>query len=732
MVVKMKGYNRELFRIISMILVAASLYCAFGTLRDGGDMRFWISLCIVSLIGVAYLVVFLMNEKDYAEMKKKAEAPPPPDDNSTVSRFFMNNCPAITIICDENRKIVGKTPGAAAKFPQLNEGGQKQISDIIPISWDDVFSSESGDMSRREWDSYVIDICKKPNSEQKGKYFYLFFFKDTQENEALKAEVKDSRDYVALLLIDEYDTLFSSCEKDSKRSEIVTRIDKAAEEFFEEHGGFLKKYSDDKYLAIISEKELKQLEENDYRAFLKEMHDIKVSDYSCVSVSMGIGRGGNSLRESEKIAYKALKISGDQGGDHVVIKEDMTDSGYSNSYGGDIVKADNTSRAELRQFCDRLKSHLNNSDRAIIMGHHYSDMDAVGSAAGLAGALRAMGYEAYVYINLETTLAGSLVDRIRLADEAEDLIVSENDAIKLMTANTLLITTDVSEQELLDSGRIYKNASKVIYIDHHIQNRTPIADPVDKYSDTEASSASEIITEIIKYNKLKEKMSRYFADALLAGIMLDTKDFILKTSAQTFEAATYLKEMGAEPVPVKLLFANSTDTDMLRSKLVEAAVNYKDYAITTLSDELFEKYSKVSAESLERARAVVRSRENFSEESLEDEAKKFASGKQIGIIKIAASQAADQLINTENTKASFAIFMLSRDTIQISARSYGMTSGKSNVQDIMQRVNGGGGHNTAAASIIKNVTLKEAYDMLIQAIDAYDSRLQPVGKPQEE
>lgn len=730
MVVKMKQNNRDLFRIISMILVAASLYCAFGTLRDGGDVRFWISLCIVSLIGIAYLAVFLRNEKDYNEMKKKLETPPPPDDISTVSRFFMKNCLAPAIICDENRRIIGKTPGAADVFPLLKEVGQKQISDIIPINWDDVFSCNDGDISRKEWEHYIITTIRKANSEQAGKSFFLLSISDTREKETMLEEIRDSKNYIALLLIDDYDKLFSSCEKDSQRSEIVSRIDRAAEEFFEEHSGLLKKYSDDKYLAIISEKELKQLEESDYLAFLKEMHNIKVSKYSCVSVSMGIGRGGNSLRDSEQLAFKALDISTNQGGDHVVIKENINDTKFI-SYGGDVARVKSISRAEIKKFCDSLKEHLNVSDRIIVMGHGHSDMDSVGSSAGLAGALRTLGFEAYVYVNMETTVSSSLIDRIMLADEAADLFVSESRALELITDNTLLITTDVNEVKLLDSQDIYKKASRVIYIDHHIQNQEAIPNPVAQYNETEASSASEIITEFIRYNNLKEKMSRYFADALLAGIMLDTKDFVLKTSARTFDDATYLKEMGAEPIPVKLLFANSTDTDILRSKLVETAVNYKNYAIAVLSRELFAEYSKVSEESLEKARNVIRRRENFSEDTLEEEAAKYASGKQTGFIRVAAAQAADQLINTENIKASFVVYMISDSKIQISARSYGMTSGKPNVQDIMQRI-GGGGHNTAAASTIVNSTIEAAYDMLITAIDAYDSRLQPVGKPKEE
>ena len=250
----MAGKNRNLFKLVSMLLVAASLYCAFGTLHDGGDIRFWISLCIISLIGIAYLVVFLQNEKDYIEMKKKAETPPPPDDNSTVSRFFMNNCPTPAIVCDETGKVLKKTKGASEIFPQLREG--ENISEVTSIDRSLFSSEQSGDVNRFQWEHYMVESFTAVNTEESGKHFTLMCFNDTRESETLKDEAEGSRNYVALLLIDEYDELFSY-EKDSKRSEVVIRIDRIAERFIEKHNGLLKKLSDDKYLAIISEKELK-------------------------------------------------------------------------------------------------------------------------------------------------------------------------------------------------------------------------------------------------------------------------------------------------------------------------------------------------------------------------------------------------------------------------------------------------------------------------------------------
>lgn len=719
----MTGSSRNLFKLVSMLLVAASLYCAFGALR-GGEVRFWISLCITSLIGIAYLILFLQNERELTEAERKAEASP--DDTSTVSRYFMKYCPIPAVIADETGMVRARTKGAAELFPEL-----KELKDLnAPVDLCSLSADSSGEMNAFDWGHYRVEYFTAVNTGETGKYFTFLFFKDLSETHTLREEAEDSRNYVALLLIDEYDELFSY-EKDSKRSEVVIKIDKIAEKFIEKHNGLLKKLSDDKYFAILSEKELKKLEEKDYLALLEEMHSIHVSERTHVSLSMGIGRGGSSLRESEEIARSALSVSQKQGGDHVVIKSSNQDTSYV-SYGGASTKTEVTSQSKVKLFSDRLRTQAEAADRVIVMGHSFSDMDAVGAATGLGGALRALGIEAYVFVNLETTLAMPLIERLyaNIENEAKELYISENDALELMTEDTLVIIVDTNGKRNIDSPEIYQKAGKVIYIDHHIQTQCPIDNFIDRYHDSEASSASEIVAEVIRYNNLKNKLSCYFADALLAGIMLDTKDFIMKTGVRTFEAAAYLKDLGADPVSVKLLFANSFDIDRLRSRLVESTENYNNYAITCLSDETFSEFSAVSGEELEAAErtASQRSAKNgvsLSAEELSAAAMKLANEKKAGVIKVAAAQAADQLLNTLNIKASFAVFRTGDNNIKISARSYGTVSGGANVQDIVKRL-GGGGHITMAAVDIKDKSPEEVCGMLRNALDEYDAAMKSI------
>lgn len=668
----MAGNSRNLFKLVSMLLVAASLYSAFGSLK-GGEVRFWISLCITSLIGIAFLILFLDNEKELSDAKKKAEAPPP-NDNSNINRFFMNNCPFPAVVADETCKVIAKTKGAADKLPDLND--LSVLSSVIDPKT--LTSETGGEMREFEWNTYNVQYFTAANTWKQGKNLTLLCFDDRKEISELKVESEESRNYVALMLIDSYDELFYNMT-DSERDVISARVEKLAEAFIEKHNGIFVKMSDDRYFAIISEKAVRAMIEDKFISFLNEVHKITVSERFPITVSMGIGRGGANLRESKEIARDALKMTQGRGGDQIAVKYSKNDSGYD-FFGGQYEGMENKSNVDIRIFSDNLMKLIRSSDKVLIMGHSYSDMDAVGAAAGLCGAVRAMGYEAYVCVNEKTTLAMPVINRLRerLFDEKE-LFISEEDTLSLMTDNSLLIIADTNNKKTLDSEKVYSKAKSVVYIDHHREVDTHIDNADFFLLDPDASSASELVTEVIRYFSAEKELSCYFADALLAGITLDTKDFILKTRTRTFEAAAYLKSLGADPVPVKKLFANPMEHDILRAKLVENAEIYKKCAIACLDSES------------PFARKV-------------------------------ASQAADQLRNVEGVNASFVVYS-GGGAANISARSFGVQNGGTNVQLLMEKLGAepgkGGGHLTDAGVSVKGISTSELIQRLKKVIDEY-------------
>lgn len=723
----MKGSSRNLFMLVSMLLVASSLYCAFGTL-SGGEVRFWISLCITSLIGIAFLRLYIQNEQEFADVKR--ELGEHLDDNSKVSRYFLKFCPIPAIIADETGKVLAKTKVAGDILPELKD--LKMLG--VPVDFNGLPADSNGVMNSFDWEHYRVEYFTAANPGETGKHFIFLFFNDLSEAHTLREEAAENRNFAALLHI-QFDERFFY-EKDSRQRELIGRIDKTAEKFFEKHNGLMKRLSDSSYFAVLSEKDLRSMSEKDYLNFLEELHRTHGSDRPLFSVSLGIGRGGSSLRESETIARDAVRISQDQGGDHVIISGSLQDTGYIcyGSKNADTVLNDVGYQSKIKRFSTELLKHIADSDNVIIMGHRNSDMDAVGAAAGLGGTLRDMGYSANVYINRNNNVSKALLERLdKNESKVQELFLDEEAALEAVNENTLLIIVDTRNVNLVDSKRIFNKAEKVIYIDHH---KTKPDEDINKsekhiadYQNIGASSASEIVTDIIRYLNPQTPLSRYYAEALLAGIKLDTVKFSKKTSSNTFKAAAYLSALGADNREIDRLFDNSEFTNRIIEKFKSAVENYNNYAIACLDDESFRRNTSVSDEEVKKAVQKLLEAQNNDSDMSEKELKKSAfdsiAKEKLENMSVAAAQAANDLLNTNDINASFAVFRIGKNAVKISARSEGTASGGANVEDIVKRLGGGGNINQAAA-VINDKSVEEVCGMLKNALDEYDTAMKPI------
>lgn len=300
------------------------------------------------------------------------------------------------------------------------------------------------------------------------------------------------------------------------------------------------------------------------------------------------------------------------------------------------------------------------------MGHRFADLDAVGAGAGLAGAVRQAGGEAYFVVDPIKNLAGGLIERLH--SEIPDLLITPQQAVENFSENSLLIIVDTHNAELVESRELHDMAVHKIVIDHHRKSVNFIDDAVIFYHEPYSSSASEMVTEVIQYFKNVSFLPQVYAEALLAGIMLDTKNFIMKTGVRTFEAAAYLRKNGADTVKVKGLFTNSIEAYRKKSALISTA-------------EIFD-------------RCAIAVSDSKSDD-----------------IRIIAPQAADELLGISGVDASFVIYKTG-DVVNISARSLGVM----NVQVIMERL-GGGGHQTMAAAQLTDVSEQKAKEMLIKVLD---------------
>jgi c-di-AMP phosphodiesterase-like protein len=495
----------------------------------------------------------------------------------------------------------------------------------------------------------------------------MLYFEDMSEAIELKAENGLLRTNIMLIAVDNSDELLGH-ERESEKQNLLIKIDQVLEEYFEKYGGVMRKTSADRYIVVVSDHDLSDMKADKF-GLLDNIRNIFSGEKYYASISVGVGKNNSSLTESETDARQALDMAQGRGGDQDVIKSD-TDYEF---FGGLSGGTEKNNKVRTRMVANSLISIAGTSDTIIIMGHKYSDMDCIGAAAGLAGALRIAYPETEIKIcaDVSQSLAKPIINRlIENIPEAENLFIPPEEAETLVTDASLLIIVDTNNKDILESPESYALAKKVIVIDHHRQTTHYVDNALLFHIETYASSASEIVTEIIAYVNDIKKISSYYADALLSGIMLDTKNFIMKTGARTFEAAAFLKKLGADTVAVKKLFADDIESIKKRSKLVASAEIYKRCAISV--DNKPDKDSR-----------------------------------------IASSQAADEMLAISGADASFVVFKTNAGC-SISARSLGAL----NVQIIMEKL-GGGGHHTMAATQLTGVTPADAKAKLVSAIDEY-------------
>ncbi len=486
-------------------------------------------------------------------------------------------------------------------------------------------------------------------------------FTDITEFAELFSKYKRTRPSVLLLVIDIYEDVLQNF-KESEKAQVAAAIETMLEDFMSQTTGVLRKLGHDKFIAVIEEQHLNNIIQSKFE-ILDKARNISIGEKSSIiTLSIGVGRGASTLEESETFAKQALDMCLGRGGDQAAVK---TENGFR-FFGGVANGVEKKSRAKSRIISNAIQELVHNSDNVYIMGHRFADLDAVGAGAGLAGAVRQAGGEAYFVVDPIKNLAGGLIER--LYSEIPDLLITPQQAVENFSENSLLIIVDTHNAELVESRELHDMAVHKIVIDHHRKSVNFIDDAVIFYHEPYSSSASEMVTEVIQYFKNVSFLPQVYAEALLAGIMLDTKNFIMKTGVRTFEAAAYLRKNGADTVKVKGLFTNSIEAYRKKSALISTA-------------EIFD-------------RCAIAVSDSKSDD-----------------IRIIAPQAADELLGISGVDASFVIYKTG-DVVNISARSLGVM----NVQVIMERL-GGGGHQTMAAAQLTDVSEQKAKEMLIEVLD---------------
>ena len=411
---------------------------------------------------------------------------------------------------------------------------------------------------------------------------------------------------------------------------------------------------------------------------LEDVKTVNIGNEMAVTISIGVGLDGLSYSQNYEFSRTAIDLALGRGGDQAVVKTPEQIS----YYGGKSQQVEKNTRVKARVKAHALREIITSKDRVLIMGHQIGDVDSFGAAIGIYRIARTLDRKAQIVINEITTSVQPLIDMFQNSQEYEpDMFLKSQQALETAGNNTVLVVVDVNKPSITECPELLKVCKSIVVLDHHRQGTETIENATLSYVEAYASSTCEMVSEILQYINDGVRIKGEEADCMYSGIMIDTNNFMTKTGVRTFEAAAYLRRMGADTVEVKRLFASTMQAYQERCKVVSSAKIYRRCAICSVSQKIDE-------------------------------------------IKIVSAQAADELLGIEDVDASFVFYYESDNVVAYSARSMG----KLNVQIIMEKL-GGGGHLTMAGAQTKGIDLEEGRARLLQAIDEYYDTLENKDEP---
>ena len=488
----------------------------------------------------------------------------------------------------------------------------------------------------------------------------VYLVDDTVYKQTLE-EYTASRPACLIIVIDSYDELFDDM-KDSEQAKELEAINSLLEAYIAKSTGFLRKISNSRYIAVVEERDIHWMLQERFE-ILDQVRALHPGGFTTLSI--GVGHGGKTLQECHQMARESIDIALGRGGDQAAVK---TVDGFE-FYGGISHGVEKRSHVRSRIIANALCDLIKKSDSVIIMGHRMSDLDAIGSAIGVLRICKICGVPAVIAVNSDATLAGPLLKTFIDAGEGHNFIPPDQ-TLDVITPRTLLIVVDTYQKRLLESQKIYEKCKRVVVIDYHRMAVGHIDNPLLLYHEPYASSASELVCELLQFLPKEDNITALEAQALLAGIMLDTRSFALHVGVRTFEAAAWLRSRGAQTADTKLLFNTSKEEYEARAHIVESAYIYKGCAIA-LSEEL-------------------------------------DAG-----MNVVLPMAANDLLTINGVDASF-VAVAKNGGVNISARSMGAL----NVQVILEPL-GGGGHLMMAGAQLHDCTLQDAETRIREQIDIY-------------
>ena len=496
-----------------------------------------------------------------------------------------------------------------------------------------------------------------------GGFLATTYWVDVTEFSLIRDQYQATRPVAAVLLLDNYDELMKNLTE-NQRSALVSEIDARLDEWVAESGGMLRRYQRERYLFVFDEQYLAKFVEDKFD-ILDAIHQVVNPSGINATLSIGVGKDGENYRELFQFANLSIDMALSRGGDQAVIRNKFT----FEFYGGRSKETEKRTKVKSRVMANALSALVSDSSQVFIMGHRSPDNDCIGAAAGVCALCRKNGVPVHIIKEAAPPPAQELIDRLAPLPEYQDCFLTAQEALLIADSRSLAVVVDTNRPDQVQAAELLESCNRVAVIDHHRRAATYIEGAALNYHEPYASSASEMVTELLQYIVEPNQILRSEAEALLAGIVLDTKNFTMRTGGRTFEAAAFLRRSGADTAEVKKLYQNDLADTVAKYALIQNAQLYRDHIALAVSRQ--------------------------------------------PVGRIIAAQAADELLNIMGIDTSFVIAP-EGDKVNLSARSMGDT----NVQVILEKL-GGGGNAAAAGGQVSGKSVDEVAQELKEAIDQY-------------
>ena len=644
-------------------------------------------ICIenaIMIIPSIFIFMAVVAYSYYANNRRKSEISETLQDLTlsvdTAAKSSLINSPFSLIIMESNGNVIWRSAKFISEFEgvDINQYLTNLIDDIqLDIKETEKDETKEKQISRHiELNDKHYEVLgkfvhsRKYDKKHDDKYMMMLYFIDETEIVKLKEEYKDSKSCVTIIMIDNYEETMQQLESEEK-PQVTAEIDKCIYEWTDKSNGVLIKSDRDRYVYLFEQRYFEKVKEDKF-SILDKVKDIQTKENVQITLSIAVSNDGMTDKEKYKSAQAAMDVVLGRGGDQAVIRENE----IYKFYGGRAQEVEKRTKVKARVVAHALENLIKDASKVMIMGHTNPDIDSMGSSMGIYRLAKSLGKKAYIIDSSETNTLQSFKNDLAKEPEYEDILITKEVAEENIDKETLIVIVDTHKTTYVEAPELLKRTDKIVIIDHHRRSADYIENATLTFQEVYASSAAELVTELLQYAEVHVDLKTIEAESLYAGIMMDTKNFTFKTGVRTFEAAAYLRRCGVNIIRVKKWFQSNLETFNKIATIVKKA----EIVNETIAIATYEKKDKEAS--------------------------------------LICAKAADELLTISDITASFVMGKVG-NKICISGRSIGDI----NVQVILEKL-GGGGHITLAGAQVEGMTMEETKQELINRINEYFSEIE--------